>query len=202
MNKRFFFCILLVWTSIALTSFGLQAQKSDPKTQSGLYLTAEDYQNGKLTLPNTYGKSLKIRLKDFWGSRYLEVEHEGQKYRFHKDSIYAYQDDKGKVFRFFKNYSNEYRLLENKSLVIYSMDETDTRGKGIKRVTLYFFSTSLKESIVPLTMENVKNAFPENHRLHDELDKYFKKDGELAEYDNRHKAFRINHILESVLSQH
>ena len=185
-----------------MTSFGLQAQKSDPKTPSGLYLTAEDYQNGKLTLPNTYGKSHKIRLKDFWGSRYLEVEHEGQKYRFHKDSIYAYQDDKGKVFRFFKNYSNEYRLLENKSLAIYSMTETDTRGKGAKWVTLYFFSTSLKESIVPLTMENVKNAFPDNHKLHDELDKYFKKDQELTMYDNRHKAFRINHILESVLPQH
>lgn len=202
MNKRFFFCILLVWTSIALTSFGLQAQKSDPKAQSGLYLNAEDYQNGKLTLPNTSGKSHKIRLKNFWGSRYLEVEHGGQKYRFHKDSIYAYQDDKGKVFRFFKNYSNEYRLLENKSLVIYSMDETDTRGKGIKRVTRYFFSTSLKEHIVPLTMENVKNAFPDNHKLHDELDKYFKKDQELTVYDNRHKAFRINHILESILSPH
>jgi len=201
MNKRLFFCITLVWTSIALTSFGLQAQKSDPKTPSGLYLTAEDYQNGKLTLPNTYGKSHKIRLKDFWGSRYLEVEHEGQKYRFHKDSIYAYQDDKGKVFRFFKNYSNEYRLLENKSLAIYSMTETDTRGKGAKWVTLYFFSTSLKESIVPLTMENVKNAFPDNHKLHDELDKYFKKDQELTMYDNRHKAFRINHVLESVLPQ-
>ncbi|MCK6693322.1 MAG: hypothetical protein L6Q97_14650 [Thermoanaerobaculia bacterium] len=202
MNKRFFFCILLVWTSIALTSFGLQAQKSDSKTQSGLYLTAEDYQNGKLTLPDTPGKSHKIRLKDFWGSRYLEVEHEGQKYRFHKDSIYAYQDDKGKVFRFFKTYSNEYRLLENKGLVIYSMEVTDTRGKGVRRNTLYFFSTTLTASVLPLTMENVKNAFPENHGLHNELDKYFKGDKELAAYDGRHSMFRINHVLGSILSQH
>lgn len=202
MNKKLVICILLVSTSIFLTSFSLQAQPSDPKPQSGLYLTVEDFQNGKLTLPNTCGKSHKIRLKNFWGSRYLEVVHEGQKYRFHKDSIFAYQDCKGKVFRFFKHYSNEYRLLENKNIAIYSMEETDTRGKGIKRVTHYFFSTSLKEPIVPLTMENVKNAFPKNHKLHDELDKYFIRDEELVVYDNRHKAFRINHVLESVLEQH
>lgn len=202
MNNRLFFCILLVWTSISLTAFSLYAQPNTSKAQSGLYLTAEDYQNGKLTLPATRGESHKIRLKDFWGSRYLEVVHGGQKYRFHKDSIYAYQDYKGKVFRFFRNYSNEFLLLESKSLVIYSMDETDTKGKGVRRVTLYFFSTDLKQPVQPLTIENVKNAFPQNHKLHNELDKYFKKDQELVVYDDRHKAFRINHVLESVLPQH
>lgn len=60
------------------------------------------------------------------------------------------------------------------------MDETDTKGKGVRRVTLYFFSTDLKQPVQPLTIENVKNAFPKNHKLHNELDKYFKKDQGLS----------------------
>ena len=201
MNNRLVIYTLLVGAIIFLTSFDIQAQPRNLKIQSGIFLTAEDYQNGKLTLPNPSGKSYKIRLNDFWGSRYVEVVHEGQKYRFHKDSVYAYQDSKGKVFRFFKNYSNEYRILENKRLMIYSMEKPDTKAKGAKPVTFYFFSTALNEEIIPLTIENVKSAFPGNHWLHDELDKYFKRDQELIEYDYRHKAFRVNHALESIFSK-
>jgi len=197
MQNRYLYPLLLVLAAAFLVLAGCATQRNMPKPQSGIYITAADYQNGNISLANPCGKSHKIKLKDFWGSRYVEVKHEGQTYRYHKDSIYAYQDCEGKSFRFFYNYSNEYQILENKTVVIYSMQFTETAGKGIHQMTRYFFSITPDAAIVPLTLENVKNAFPDNHALHNELDKYFKKDAELCEYDHRHKIYRINHILGS-----
>jgi len=197
--KSIFLChILLTWAVFSLALAPVQAQTS--KSQSGLYMSAADYQNNKLSFAGYDGKAHKIRLKDLWGSRNLEVVHDGQKYRFHKDKVFAYQDSKRRVFRFFNNYSNEYQILENKTVVIYSMKVNETASKGIRSVTRYFFSVSLDGDIIPLTLEKIKDAFPDDHKLHDELDKFFRKDEELISYDRRHQSYRINHVLGSYLS--
>jgi len=195
MQLKFLLPILLVLTAVFSVSTGCAIQRNKPKPQSGIYLTASDYLLTKLSLANPCGKDHKIKLNDFWGSHHITVMHEGQKYRFNKDSIYAYQDCKGKVFRFFSNYSNEYEILEKKTVTVYSNIVNEGTGKGIHAVTRYYFSVLPDSAIKPLTLENVKNAFPDNHALHNELDKYFRSDAELCTYDARHKAFRINHIL-------
>lgn len=195
MQTKFLLPILFVLTAVFSVSTGCAVQRNMPKPQSGIYLTPADYLAGKLSLANPCGKKHKIKLNNFWGSRHLTVMHEGQKYRFNKDSIYAYQDCKGKVFRFFSDYSNEYEILEKKTVTVYSNIVLEGAGRGTHTVTRYYFSVLPDSPIKPLTLENVKDAFADNHALHDELDKYFRTDAELRKYDNRHKAFRINHIL-------
>lgn len=195
MRTKFLFLILLVLTTIFSVSTGCAVQRNKPKPQSGIYLTPSDYLAGKLSLSNPCGKSHKIKLNDFWGNHHITVMHDGQRYHFNKDSIYAYQDCKGKVFRFFSDYSNEYEIVEKKTVTVYSNVISEGTGKGIHSVTRYYFSVLPDAPIKPLTLENVKNAFPDKHALHDELDKYFRTDAELCKYDARHKAFRINHIL-------
>ena len=49
---------------------------------------------------------------------------------------------------------------------------------------------------MPLTMENLKKAFPENHKFHDDLTAQFKNDKELMAYDSFHKKTKLNHLLE------
>ncbi|OQP63803.1 hypothetical protein A3860_22965 [Niastella vici] len=59
----------------------------------------------------------------------------------------------------------------------------------------YFFTTSASEILQPLTLENLKKAFPNNHPFHDALDATFKGDKELTSYDNFHKMYKVNWLL-------
>jgi hypothetical protein len=49
--------------------------------------------------------------------------------------------------------------------------------------------------IKALTLENLKQAFPENHRFHDWLDATFCAGQNLGEYDEFHKMFKVNRLL-------
>jgi hypothetical protein len=46
-----------------------------------------------------------------------------------------------------------------------------------------------------LTLENLKQAFPDNHKFHDSLDATFGARQTLAEYDEVHKMFEVNQLL-------
>ena len=67
--------------------------------------------------------------------------------------------------------------------------------KGSPEPNLNFFSIG-GETPLPLTMENLKKAFPDNHKFHDALTAQFKNDSELAAFDSFHKKSKLNHLLE------
>src|SRR5438128_1140960 len=67
--------------------------------------------------------------------------------------------------------SHRYEILEARDLVIYSTDVIVRKGTLEKA---YFFSVGPKGEILPLTILNLKNAFPDNHVFHDSLDMMFK----------------------------
>jgi hypothetical protein len=46
-----------------------------------------------------------------------------------------------------------------------------------------------------LTLDNLKQALPDNHRFHDSLDMTFGAGQSLAEYDEFHKMFKVNRLL-------
>jgi hypothetical protein len=88
--------------------------------------------------------------------------------------------------------SQRYEILEARDLVIYSTDVIVRKGTLEKA---YFFSVGLKGEILPLTILNLKNAFPENHAFHDSLDMMFKNDSQLTRYDDFHKMYKVNRLL-------
>jgi hypothetical protein len=49
--------------------------------------------------------------------------------------------------------------------------------------------------ILSLTLENLKQSFPDNHRFHDMLDANFGAGQPLEQYDEFHKMFKINRLL-------
>ena len=88
--------------------------------------------------------------------------------------------------------SQRYEILEAKDVVIYSTDVIVRKGAMEKN---YFFSVGASEEIFPLTILNLKKAFPDDHRFHDSLDMMFKNDSQLTKYDGFHKMYKVNRLL-------
>ena len=88
-----------------------------------------------------------------------------------------------------------YQVLEAKEVYIYSLDVIVRKGAGEKQ---YFFSVGANGDIFPLTILNLKKAFPDNHAFHDDLDMFFKNDSQLTKYDEFHKMFKVNRLLEAT----
>jgi hypothetical protein len=88
--------------------------------------------------------------------------------------------------------NDRYQILEARALYIYSHDVIVRKGATEKA---YFFSVGPTGDVVPLTILNLKKAFPGNHVFHDLLDMAFKNDSDLTKYDEFHKMFRVNRLL-------
>jgi len=85
-----------------------------------------------------------------------------------------------------------YEILEARAIYIYSTDVLVRKGTSEKA---FFFSVGPSGDILPLTILNLKNAFPDNHTFHDNLDMAFKHDSDLTRYDDFHKMFKVNRLL-------
>ena len=62
----------------------------------------------------------------------------------------------------------------------------------------YFFTTKSSDVLKELTKDNLKKEFPTNHAFHDAIDANFNKDAELMSYDDFHKMYKVNRILQSA----
>ena len=95
-----------------------------------------------------------------------------------------------------KNYryvdNHRYLIVGEGPLYIYTTDTLVRKGAVEKN---YFFSVGPNGDIKPLTILNVKKAFPDNHKFHDLLDMSFKSDWGLTTYDDFHKMFKVNRLL-------
>ena len=183
--------------AIASISFTIAINASAQKDSSGIYKTAADFQQKKLSYAINY-KTEKHKIKDnvlFHGAE-IKVVHEGQTYKLDKKSTYGYKSTSGDVFRFVDD--KEYKVLnpgESPMLYAYTHPASGTKG-NFKYISDYYFSTDASSSPQALTKENLKKAFPNNHKFHDALDANFKSDEDLASYDSFHKMYKVNHLLE------
>ena len=88
--------------------------------------------------------------------------------------------------------NDKYQIVEAKALYIYTLDVIVRKGASEKT---YFCSVGPNGDVVPLTILNLKKAFPDNHTFHDLLDMSFKHDSDLTRYDGFHKMFKVNRLL-------
>ncbi|MBA3707076.1 MAG: hypothetical protein H0W84_14590 [Bacteroidetes bacterium] len=162
--------------------------------KSGIYMSAEDFLNKKLAFEiNCSTSSHKINTHEFLSKPYIDITHEGKKYRLKKDSIFGYRDCEGNDFRLYND--KEYKILETAGVTIYMNEVAKSENKQFKLVPYYFFSVKTDGGIVELTKLNLKNAFPDNHKFHDMIDAQFKDETELPLYDSFHKSYKVNHLL-------
>lgn len=177
----------------------LAANIASANDAAGVFLTAADYQSGRLTDRSDCKSSAnhKVELHDVLNKPYIHVTHDGATRQYLKADIYGFRSCEGRDFRFVGN--RVYEILESREASIYVVRLPDREGEdlvvGPIRQNAFFFSAGAAGPVLPLTSENLKRAFPGNHRFHDALDQTVRNESELAQYDDFHKMYKINRLL-------
>ena len=166
-NARRRTATLLILMLTFTMSFTALAGTSD-KTTSGVYLTADDFTNGKLMSEQQITKSSK---SDFYGFR----DSHGRSYRFVGDK--------------------PYEIREAGPLYIYKTDRLVRKGAV---EPAYFFSVGPTQRVLPLTIANLKNAVGEDHRFQEFLDMTFRNDSDLTRFDKSQSTYAVNRLLRAT----
>lgn len=167
---------------------------------SGIYLAVTDYIDKKLAYASECSTDNEtIKLNEFFNKSYIIIGHHGNKYKLKKSEIFGYKDCNEREYRFYKN--NEFEIAESRKMVIYATTQDVPNTKGFTIAHLYYFSTALDGKIMALTIENLKNTYPDNYKLIDMLDSYFKDDHIISEYDAFNKMYKVNYLLEVSLQR-
>lgn len=167
--------------------------KGFSQVSSGVYKTYGDYLSQKLTFGiDCKTEKHKIKLNEFPNKSFITVIHDGKPHQIAKDSVFGYQLCDGNFVRFADN--TDYHLIEKGGVWLYKKLMVKA-PKGAPEPNLNYFTMG-DEKPVLLTLENLKKAFPDNHKFHDALTAQFKNDQELIEYDSFHKKSKVNHLLE------
>jgi hypothetical protein len=174
--------------------------QSNPAHTTGLYLTPDDFLQHKLTyqIDCNNGKD-KLKLNDLFGSSKGYVDYDGQKKEFDKNRVYGYRSCENKNYRFYNH--SIYQIIDTAGFYIYYQyrSEEQTKGKGLIKKDEYFFSRKGDGAIRLLTIDNLKNAFPENHQFHFSLDAEYKSDNELMAYDYFLNTYKIKYLYSQSL---
>ncbi len=182
--------------ALVITVYSLPA--SGQKDSSGIYLTATDFRQGKLSYAINYTIE-KHKIKDnlLFNESEVKVKHRGNIYALKKKDIYGYRDTKGIDFRFLDNKACQV-LNKTDKLILYELQTpTSIGGKGnFKFISTFYFSKDIQSTPQPLTKANLKAAYPGNHKFHDALEVTFKDDNDLSAFDSFHNKFKVVHVLE------
>ena len=127
--------LALLIASLFLT-IGAFAQKDS----SGIYKTAADFQQGRLSYAINY-KTEKHKINDnlLFNESEIKVEHMGTSYSLKKNETYGYRDTKGIDYRFIDN--KEFKILnkaDGMPLYVYQSTKQGTKGPN-QYVSMYYF---------------------------------------------------------------
>ena len=185
---------------VLITAFFFSVTAFGQKDSSGIYQTATDFKNQKLSYAINY-KTEKHKINDYvlFNDAALKVKHHDTTYTLQKSETYGYRNTKGEDFRFVDDKTYEI-LNPGEAILIYVYQHPAHSPKEVtKYVPMYFFSKDAVAVPQALTKANLKAAIPNNHKFHDALDAQFKDDDELYTYDSFHKMYKLNRIYESSI---
>jgi hypothetical protein len=194
--KKTYYLLVLGFSLLILTQ-NLFAQKDS----SGVYITADDFKNRKLSYAINY-KTEKHKIKTYvlFKGNTIKIRHQGITYDLKKSETYGYRDTKGREFRFIGE--AEYTILNpGEQLLMYVYQHPAHSGKEAdKYPPTYFFTIDAAGMPQPLTKANLKAAFPDNHTFHDKMDAQFKNDKDLTDYDRFHKMYKLSWLLKNSIN--
>ena len=191
MKKNIFFL-----TAIGLLAITLNATAQ--KDSSGIYQTADDFRNHKLSYAINY-KTEKHKINDylFFDATQVKVKHHGTTYTLDKSTTYGYKSTTGDVFRFVGNETYQILNPDEELLLYLHTTPVSVTVDPLKRVQEhYYFSKDAAGSLVELSIDNMKKVFRENSKFLASIDKYFKKDEQLTSYDTKNKIYTLNRLLQ------
>lgn len=159
------------------------------KDSSGVYITAVDFKNKKLTYGiNCKTEKYKIKLNNFFNTDYITVIHEGIKYNISKDSVFGFKTCNGSSYRIADKI--DYTILNaDDNILLYEFIPVSV-PKNL-RPPVHKFSNGADGPMLDLTIENVKNIYPDYHLFHDEIENIFRSNSSLLSYDRYHKQYKL-----------
>lgn len=104
--------------------------------RSGLYLTAEDYANKKLSYSNE-NSNRGYKLKVVFNQDKMQVIQNGKKHNFYTFNLFGYRN-KNQDYRFFND--QQYKVVDTSFFYMYIRDITVNEGKARIKKTNYYFS--------------------------------------------------------------
>lgn len=171
--KIFFTATLLI------ISFPLFAQKERVR---GIYKTCDDFVKGNLSFDNNCNiRNIRIRLNDFFSKKYITVKKGDSSLKLLKNDIFGYINCRNEVFRF-KGKIELFLLNAGEQILIYK-HIVSKPPTGRTNVTNYYFSLGVNSPVQKLTIRNLKNIFPANSIFKNFIDKNFRYNTDLAEFD-------------------
>jgi hypothetical protein len=103
---------------IALSCIVVLSLSSFAKDQAGVYMTANDFVNKKIT----YGTDCKVHPNNSVANLpYITVTDHGRKHKLEKNKIFGYVDCNNKAYRFYQN--EEFLIAEGGNVIIYIQPE-------------------------------------------------------------------------------
>lgn len=186
---------LLFTIMLLIISCNLFSQKERVR---GIYITSDDFVKGNLSFDNNCNiKNTRIRLNDFFSKKYITVKKGDSSLTLLKNDIFGYINCRNEVFRF-KGKIELFLLNAGEQILIYK-HIVSKPPTGRTNVTNYYFSLGVNSPVQKLTIRNLKNIFPANSIFKNFIDKNFRYNTDLAEFDKVNKMYKVNLLLsESV----
>jgi len=186
--------IKLLTTALLMIVF---VQSTLAKAQKiGLYLTAEDFLNHKISYESDGSNGTKIQLHELLGGYNVVVIENGKRQVFSKSVIFGYRNN-GQDYRYFNNAA--YRIIDTQGFYIYGNSKLVPAGKGPKPAEFFYFSSKPGSEIKPLTMDNLQASFSKDTRFLYAVEGFFKTDNELTSYDANLKEYKLKYLYAQTL---
>jgi len=163
----------------------------------GLYLTADDYHNQKLSFKTTGNDGNSIKLNEFLGSGKIVVFYNGKKQIVYKSAIYGYRSNNND-YRYFNNIP--YKIIDDRDFYLYSSPKMVQQGKWSKCADNYYFSSTAIADIKPLSIKNLQAAYADNPRFRYMLESHFATDNALTAYDPSVNEYKVKYLYEHSTS--
>lgn len=180
---------ICVGSTLVLVSVCVSAQNDS----TGIFLNAEDYLSNHLThSASCSNRKNKIKL----GTKTVKLKiDDGSVKGTHKverDKVFALRTCKN-TFRFQDGL--DYKVINTEHISLYSRS-ISTGGEGAFYYDEYFFSVTPEAKIQPLTKSNLKEAYSGNSEFVSYIERNFRKDYQLGDFNEHLKKYMIIYFFE------
>jgi len=161
----------------------------------GVYLSANDFQQGKVTYVNDHQQKYKLCLHNAFQGSTVKITMGSSVVTLKKESIFGYRDKQNSSYRFIHNVA--YKIINpTERILLYSQIVTEGGHRSSRQVTRYYFSASADAPVYDLSKWNLKTVLHDDLAFHKLLDVYFHSDDELIAYDTTRKIYEINQVYD------
>jgi len=179
-----------------LLLFSIGTELTAQKISEGVYLTAKDFTNSKISFVNDQlNNKYKVRLHEIFNSPRIKIIKGDSVIKLNKESVFGYCDKKNNSYRYYNK--AEYKIINpSEKILLYSKTSTEGGLKNSHSVMHYYFSENAASPIYELSKSNLKEVFLKDVSFIELLNVYFDSDKDLAAYDNINKGYMLNHVYE------